>query len=52
MASLPQAQGLPILYRDLVPLSSLDHASFSLKPMASLQIVRGVHAVLPHGSIE
>jgi hypothetical protein len=31
MASAPQAQGLPILYNDLVPLSKLDHATISVK---------------------
>ena len=45
MASNPQAQGLPVLYNDLVPLSSMDHAGFSMRQMDSLELIRNIHAV-------
>jgi hypothetical protein len=45
MASVPQAQGLPVLYRDLTPLSSLDHANYALRPMEDLSVIADIHAV-------
>lgn len=38
-------QGLPILYKDLVPLSSLDHATWRVRQMDSLSFIANVHAV-------
>ena len=45
MASVPQAQGLPLLYSDLVPLSSADHGAWRMRQMDSLAFIAGVHAV-------
>jgi len=45
MASLPQASGLPLLYNDLVPLSSVDHAGWRMRQMSSLEFIAGTHAV-------
>ena len=45
MASAPQAQGLPILYNDLMPLSKLDHASWKVRPLESLDFIGTVHAI-------
>ena len=45
MASQPPAQGLPVLYRDLVPLSSQDHADAALGQMPDLRFIHEVHAV-------
>jgi hypothetical protein len=45
MASVPQAQGLPLLYNDLIPLSKLDHASFSVKPHDDYRLIADMHAI-------
>ncbi len=45
MASVPQAQGLPLLYNDLVPLSKLDHSNFKVRAHPDYQILANVHAI-------
>lgn len=45
MASVPQAQGLPLLYNDLIPLSKLDHADYKVKGHDDFRIVANVHAI-------
>ena len=37
-------QGLPILYNDLVPLSSLDHAAWKVRPFESMSYIGATHA--------
>lgn len=44
MASAPQAN-LPILYKDLVPLNSRDHASWSARTVDKAPWVAGQHAI-------
>jgi hypothetical protein len=45
MASAAQPpQGLPMLYNDLVPLSSVEHATWRLRPLADVTFIEGVHA--------
>jgi hypothetical protein len=45
MASVPGNSGLPMLYQDLVPLSSQEHATWKLRPMESLEFIGQVHAI-------
>ncbi|MBA2920062.1 multidrug transporter [Sphingomonas sp. MAH-20] len=45
MASAPQPTGLPILYKDLVPLSSDQHADWGTKSLDGLHFLKGQHAV-------
>ena len=45
MASAPGVPGLPMLYKDITPLSSQDHRSWKMRPMATLEILKGVHAL-------
>ncbi|NNM76631.1 SapC family protein [Sphingomonas sp. ID1715] len=45
MATAPQATGLPILYRDLVPLSSTEHAGWGTKTLDGAHFLKGQHAV-------
>ena len=45
MASAAEAQGLPVLYNDLVPLSKNDHAAWKMRPMESLSLLSKTHAV-------
>ena len=45
MASAPQQTGLPILYNDLVPLSSDQHATWGTKALEGAQFLRDQHAV-------
>ena len=45
MASVPEASGLPMLYQDLVPLSSQEHAKWKVRPLASLDFIKNIHAV-------
>jgi hypothetical protein len=44
MASAPQPS-LPILYNDLVPLSSETHAGWKARSMDNLELIRNVHAL-------
>lgn len=45
MASVPQAQGLPLLYNDLIPLSKLDHAGYKVKAHDDFRIIANIHAI-------
>lgn len=45
MASAPGLPGLPMLYKDITPLSSQEHRSWSLRPLQTLEILKGVHAL-------
>ena len=45
MASVPQAQGLPLLYNDLVPLSKLDHVNYKLKGHDDFRMLTNIHAL-------
>ncbi|BAK67576.1 MULTISPECIES: SapC family protein [Sphingobium] len=45
MASAPQAQSLPLLYKDLVPLNVEQHAGFTLRNYDRAPFLIGVHAV-------
>jgi len=45
MASAPGISGLPMLYNDLVPLSSQEHANWRVRPLQSLNLIANVHAV-------
>lgn len=45
MASAPQPTGLPVLYKDLVPLSSEQHAGWSTKALDGAHFLKNVHAV-------
>jgi hypothetical protein len=45
MASAPQAQNLPLFYNDLVPLSSVEHASYKGKGLDNLAMLATTHAV-------
>lgn len=45
MASAPQAQNLPLLYNDLVPLSSVDHADWKGRAMENLGMMANTHAM-------
>ena len=45
MASAPQAEGLPILYKDLVPLSAQIHGTWTFKPFDTLDLIKDVHAM-------
>jgi len=44
-STAPQNAGLPLLYRDLVPLSSVDHASWKVRGLESLSFAKGEHAI-------
>ncbi len=45
MATAPQQNGLPLLYQDLVPLSSQAHATWRARQMKDWGILKGVHAL-------
>lgn len=45
MATVPTAAGLPIFYKDLVPLNSKEHATFKTRPIDSAKFMEGQHAV-------
>ena len=45
MATAPQATGLPVLYNDLVPLSSDQHAGWGTKALDGAHFLKNVHAV-------
>jgi hypothetical protein len=44
-STAPQNAGLPLLYRDLIPLSSIDHASWKVRSLDSLSFAKGEHAI-------
>lgn len=45
MASAPQANELPILYKDLVPLNSNDHAKWKSNPDSKINFLADQHAI-------
>jgi hypothetical protein len=46
MASAAQPQqGLPMLYNDLVPLSSVEHANWRIRSSTDLSLIENLHAV-------
>ncbi len=45
MATAPSAAGLPIFYKDLVPLNSKEHAKYKTRPIDSATFMEGHHAV-------
>jgi len=45
MATAPQPTGLPVLYRDLVPLSSSEHATWGTKTLDGAHFLKGQHAI-------
>jgi hypothetical protein len=44
-STAPQNAGLPLLYRDLVPLSSIDHVTWKARSLDSLAFAKGEHAI-------
>lgn len=45
MASAPQTQSLPLLYKDLMPLNVEQHANYTLRVIERAPYLNGVHAV-------
>lgn len=45
MATAPEAAGLPIFYKDLVPLNSNEHAKYKTRAIDSAKFMDGHHAV-------
>jgi hypothetical protein len=45
MATAPAAAGLPIFYKDLVPLNSKEHAKYRTKSIDNAHFMQGHHAV-------
>ena len=45
MASQPQAQALPMFYKDLVPLNSNDHAKWRVKGLDDASFMQTQHAI-------
>ena len=45
MATAPAAAGLPIFYKDLVPLNSKEHAKYRTKSIDNAHFMQGQHAV-------
>lgn len=45
MATAPDTAGLPIFYKDLVPLNSKEHANYKTRPIESAKFMDGYHAV-------
>lgn len=45
MASAPQASELPLLYKDLVPLNTTDHAKWKSNPQSESDFLVGQHAI-------
>lgn len=41
----PQNANLPLLYNDLMPLSSVEHASWRVGEMADVNFIKGQHAI-------
>jgi hypothetical protein len=44
-STAPQNAGLPLLYKDLVPLSSIDHATWKMRGMDAIPFARNEHAI-------
>lgn len=45
MASAPQATNLPVLFNDLVPLNSQDHAKFRSRTLEGAHFLKNQHAI-------
>jgi hypothetical protein len=45
MATQPAAQGLPIFYKDLVPLNSNEHGKYKSRAIDSANFMQGQHAI-------
>ena len=45
MASAPGIPGLPMLYQNLVPLSSQEHRNWRIRPLQTLDLISKVHAL-------
>jgi len=45
MATAPAPANLPLFYKDLIPLSSVDHADFHARPLDSAEFLVGQHAI-------
>jgi hypothetical protein len=45
MATAPAPANLPLFYKDLAPLSSVDHADFHARPLDNAEFLVGQHAV-------
>ncbi|MCA0207531.1 MAG: SapC family protein [Proteobacteria bacterium] len=45
MATAPASANLPLFYKDLVPLSSVDHADFHARPLDNAEFLVGQHAI-------
>jgi hypothetical protein len=45
MATAPAPANLPLFYKDLVPLSSVEHADFRARPLDSAEFLVGQHAI-------
>ncbi len=45
MATAPAPANLPIFYKDLAPLSSVEHADFHARPLESAEFLVGQHAI-------
>ena len=45
MASAPGIPGLPMLYQNMVPLSSQEHRNWRVRPLQSLELIANVHAL-------
>ncbi|MBF6603510.1 MAG: SapC family protein [Sphingorhabdus sp.] len=45
MASAPQAQPLPMFYKDLVPLNSKEHANWKIKGLDNASFMQSQHAI-------
>jgi len=45
MASTPQAQALPMFYKDLVPLNSNEHAKWKIKGLDNASFMQSQHAI-------
>ena len=45
MASAPQAANLPLLYKDLVPLNSNDHATWKTRMLENAKFMEDQHAI-------
>lgn len=44
-STAPQTAGLPLLYKDLVPLSSVDHATWKMRGLDQIAFAKGDHAI-------
>ncbi|WP_137751700.1 SapC family protein [Sphingopyxis sp. L1A2A] len=45
MATAPAPANLPLFYKDLVPLSSIDHADFHARPLDNAEFLINQHAI-------